>query len=245
MDKHTEHKGQRVMADNPAVDEQRWLTTFNDMITLLMVFFVLLFAMGSMNIKKFKHFQNALQSAMGILYEGRQASVGIISNHSVDARQPEVPLPQERSAETNAALPPENTRGLEAEYTPRGIHLTLNDQLLFRTGSAQLTADGEALLQKVAGIIKPLNRSIRVEGHTDNRPIATDAFPSNWELSTQRAVNVVKYFIDQTGIAPGYLSAAGYGDSKPRAPNDSPADMAKNRRVEIILGPVAESHEVE
>ena len=95
-------------------------------------------------------------------------------------------------------------------------------------------------MDRVARIIKPLKRTIRVEGHTDNRPIATSDYPSNWELSTARAVSVVKYLIHSAGIAPKCLAAAGYGDSRPRAPNDTERDMSKNRRVEIILGDYAE-----
>ena len=221
-------------------DNHRWLTTFNDMITLLMVFFVLLFSMGNMDVKRFKHFQNALQSAMGILNQGRHAPAGIIDSKSVDAMQADEKIPESTTIESNKAQL-DNTKGLEAEYTAKGIHLTLDDNLLFASGSSKLTAGGMVLLEKVARIIKPLNRAIRVEGHTDNRPIATSAFPSNWELSTARAISVVKYLIDTGGIAPHSLAAAGYGDSKPRAPNDSEINMSKNRRVEIILGQVFEN----
>jgi chemotaxis protein MotB len=234
----TINKGFHKPADSNPIEGQRWLTTFNDLITLLMVFFVLLFAMGSMDAKRFKHFQNALQSAMGVLNAGRHAPEGIIVKE---------PLSPAEGVDSSAEAPgAENkndssidTQGLEAVYTPEGIHLTLDDRLLFSSGSARLTAGGEALLDKVGRIIKPLKRSIRVEGHTDNRPIETTVFPSNWELSTARAICVVKYLIQAAGIAPQYLAAAGYGDSKPRAPNDTEGNMSRNRRVEIILGPLA------
>jgi chemotaxis protein MotB len=232
------NKGLQRPADSNPVGGLRWLTTFNDLITLLMVFFVLLFAMGSMDVKRFKHFQNALQSALGVLNAGSHAPVGIIVKES-PRLQEGVDAPAKRPAAENKNDSSIDTRGLEAVYTPEGIHLTLDDKLLFSSGSARLTPGGEALLDRVGRIIKPLKRSIRVEGHTDNRPIATTAFPSNWELSTARAVRVVKYLIQAAGIAPQYLAAAGYGDSKPRVPNDSEPNMSRNRRVEIILGPVA------
>lgn len=232
----------RPAADSPA-DCSRWLTTFNDMITLLMVFFVLLFSMGSLDVERFKHFQNALQSAMGLLEAGRHAPVGIVTD------QPSVPGPEAEAGQGTSPsgsdpVPAINTRGLEAVYTPDGIHLTLDDKLLFGSGSARLTTGGEALLDRVARIIKPLKRTIRVDGHTDSRPIATSAYPSNWELSTARAVSVVKYLSQSAGIAPQYLAAAGYGDSKPRAPNDTEINMSKNRRVEIILGDCAQFPDV-
>jgi chemotaxis protein MotB len=218
---------------------QPWLTTFNDMITLLMVFFVLLFTMSSMDIKRFKTFQNALQSAMGVLHEGRHAPVGTISDQSSSIeQQPENTAGSSHA--TNQGLDVlARTRGLEAEYTARGIQLTLDDKLLFGSGKAGLTTEGKALLVRVATIIRPFNRYIRVEGHTDNVPISTERYPSNWELSTARAIAVVKYLIEPGGIVPDRLSAAGYGDSKPRVPNDTTDNQSKNRRVEIILGPVA------
>ncbi len=229
------HNTANASSENGHFEGQRWLTTFNDMITLLMVFFVLLFSMGSMDVKRFKHFQNALQSAMGVLHEGRRSPMGILA---------EKPVPSfagtegsaKRTISENVKTQLDSTQGLRAEYTAHGIHLTLDDKLLFASASALLTADGTQLLDKVAGIIKPLNRYIRVEGHTDNRPIANTLFAGNWELSTARAISVVKYLIDKNGIEPQLLSAAGYGDCKPRVPNDSEINMSKNRRVEIILG---------
>ena len=238
MNRRFSMKNKHWASEDCSVDARRWLTTFNDMITLLMVFFVLLFSMGSLDVKRFKHFQNALQSAMGVLYEGRHAPVGTIDDNSMD-NPGKVEYPPQ-SDETRGRLSLDNTDGLEATYTHGGIHLTLDDRLLFASGSARLTAEGIDLLKKVGRIIKPLERRIRIEGHTDNRPISTNFYPSNWELSTARAISVVKYLVDQSGIDPGSLSAAGYGDSRPREPNDTQAHLARNRRVEIILGPAAE-----
>jgi chemotaxis protein MotB len=232
------------MTDEECVNGQGWLTTFNDMATLLMVFFVLLFAMGSLDVRRFKNFQNALQSAMGVLHEGRHAPVGLISEET-KIEAPATETSQASAASNDPLEQIQQTQGLEATYTPRGIQLTLNDSLLFRSGSATLTAVGENLLQRVSRIIKPIGRRIRVEGHSDNVPIATARYPSNWELSTARAVNVVKYFIHQGRIDPRLLSAVGYADVKPRVSNDSKADRAKNRRVEIILGQVNETQAAE
>jgi chemotaxis protein MotB len=232
------------MTDEASINGQGWLTTFNDLATLLMVFFVLLFAMGSLDARRFKNFQNALQSAMGILHEGRRVPVGLIS----DETKIEAPSTETSQAPADSNDPLEQiqkTQGLEAKYTPRGIQLTLNDSLLFQSGSATLTADGENLLRRVSRIIEPIGRRVRVEGHSDNVPIATARYPSNWELSTARAVNVVKYFVQQGRIDPGLLSAVGYADVKPRVSNDSEAQRAKNRRVEIILGQVNETQAAE
>jgi chemotaxis protein MotB len=200
--------------------------------------------MGSLDVRRFKNFQNALQSAMGVLHEGRRVPVGLIS----EATKTETPSTEASHAPAVSDDPLEQiqqTQGLEAKYTPRGIQLTLNDSLLFRSGSATLTDDGKNLLQRVSRIIKPIGRRIRVEGHSDNVPIATARYPSNWELSTARAVNVVKYFIHQGRIDPQLLSAVGYAEVKPRVSNDSEDQRAKNRRVEIILGQVNEAQVTE
>ena len=225
---------------NPHRGSLRWLTTFNDLITLLMVFFVLLFTMGSMDVQRFKNFQNALQSAMGVLHEGRHAPVGLVCPQDTERNPMAVPSPdtgtgQDRLKDLIA------TPGLEAEYTSRGIELILNDNLLFASGSDALTPSGVALLSKVAQVIDPLGRYVRVEGHTDNIPIANLRFASNWELSMARAIQVVKYLAGRGGIAPEYLSAAGYGQTRPRVPNNSAIHQSRNRRVEIILGQVAVS----
>ncbi len=231
------HKGLRRQ---PPAFSQRWLTTFNDMITLLMVFFVLLFSMGSMDVKRFKNFQNALQSAMGVLYEGQHAPVGLIAPQ--DALDLESSAQGQTDAHKQGRLDElTTTPGLEAEYTPRGIQLILDDNLLFASGKADLMPSGLSLLNKVARTIRPMRRYVRVEGHTDNVPISNRRYPSNWELSTARAIQVVKYLADRGGIEPRYLSAAAYGEARPRVPNDSIANQSKNRRVEIILGQVAAS----
>jgi chemotaxis protein MotB len=222
----------------------RWLTTFNDMITLLMVFFVLLFAMGNTDVDRFQHFQNALQSAVGILNSGEHAPVGILSEDNNKAA-PLLPADQQPARDSADLSQLNDTRGLEAEYTKRGIQLILNDELLFTSGSARLTRPGVALLDKVSRIIGPLNRLVRVEGHTDNVPISTERYPSNWELSTARAVQVVKYLYGTGGIPARHLSAAGYGASRPRESNDSESGRSKNRRVEIILQQKAQSQFVQ
>ncbi len=219
----------------------KWLTTFNDLITLLMVFFVMLFAMGNMDVHRFQHFQNALQSAVGVLNPGEHAPIGIPAENSDNA--PVDSATGNTSSDASEELRQlDDTQGLEAEYTNRGIQLILNDELLFASGSSRLTRQGVALLDKVVRIIAPLNRLVRVEGHTDNRPISTERYPSNWELSTARAVQVVKY-LQKTGDIPARnLSAAGYGASKPRESNDSEIRRSRNRRVEIILQQKAQSH---
>lgn len=219
-----------LQSEPPADNAMGWLTTFNDLITLLMVFFVLLFSMGSMNANRFKHFLNGLQGTTGVLDEGRNATRGVISNRPLSIPGPSTPESHKQAFRKLA-----HAGGLEAEYTRRGIRLTLRDELLFSTGSARLTREGLQLLNRIGTVIKPMHRRIRIEGHTDDRSIATVRYPSNWELSMARAVRVVTYLIGECGIDPMLLSAAGYGACRPRVANDTDDHRALNRRVEIIL----------
>jgi len=120
--------------------------------------------------------------------------------------------------------------------------LTVNmvDAILFDSGKAEVKPEGQAVLQKVVSILKDVkDKAIRTEGHTDNVPITgglAKKYPTNWELSAARAINVTRYLKEQ-GIDPAHLSAVAYGESKPVASNDTPEGKAKNRRIEIILVP--------
>jgi chemotaxis protein MotB len=124
---------------------------------------------------------------------------------------------------------------IQVTRTPQGTRLSFDDQVLFNFGSAAINPAGFAFLDKIADALDELPYAVRVEGHTDNVPIQTRRFPSNWELSVARAVNVVKYFAEVSNIDPKRLSAVGYGESRPVAANDTRANRAKNRRVEIFL----------
>ena len=217
-----------------------WLTTFNDLITLLMVFFVMLFTMSSIDIKKLKDFQNALQSGLGVLKEGQRVSVGLteppITPSDVESvmilEEIEEKVPNEIRDFVKAF---DSEPEITATYTKKGVLITLSNTILFQFGMADINLESFPVLDKIAAIISKTSESVRVEGHTDNLPIHTEKFPSNWELSIKRAVNVVKYFVGIGKIPPQRLSAVGYGESKPLFPNDTTEHRAANRRVEILL----------
>jgi len=226
-------------------DGPAWLTTFNDLVTLLMVFFVLLFTMGSMDNNKLKEFQYALQSGLGILGEGSQVSIEIKDSRPVPDQadlltqaegdgQP-VDEQQEVIAMDEALKKFTAEPGINVRYSKQGAHITFEDYLLFNFGKADINPGGLAFLDKLAALIRKIPYPVRVEGHTDNVPIHTARYPSNWELSIARAVSVVKYFAEIKKINPQRLSAVGYGETRPLVPNDLPANRTRNRRVEIVL----------
>jgi chemotaxis protein MotB len=206
----------------------KWLTTFNDLMTNLMVFFVLLFSMGKTDTKQLKSFQNALQSGLGIMREGQKTEIAVI-----DPRRDFGIVSQMEIEDSFAELNDEP--GVGVVLKKEGAVITLANTILFRSGISEITPGAVPILDKIAAIIKQTSMFVRVEGHTDNDPIHTERFPSNWELSSARAVSVVKYFAGLGGVSPERFSAVGYGDSRPLFPNDSLEHKAKNRRVEIVL----------
>lgn len=118
----------------------------------------------------------------------------------------------------------------------RGLVISINTRVLFASGSSSLTPSSRDLVAKIANILTPLaDNQICVEGHTDTDPISTTQFPSNWELSAARADTVLRLLLDNATLKPGNLSAVGYGEFRPIAPNDTPENKAKNRRVNIVI----------
>ena len=117
----------------------------------------------------------------------------------------------------------------------RGLVISLNDTVLFPSGKATMTPESESIVRKVGLSLKGLNNYIRIEGHTDNLPISTSDYPSNWELSAARATNVVRFLLRETGLPPDKISEAGYGEFRPIATNDNEAGRNRNRRVDIVI----------
>jgi chemotaxis protein MotB len=124
---------------------------------------------------------------------------------------------------------------LELIEDARGLVVSLPERATFAPASTEMTASALELVAQVAIAVQPFNRSLRIEGHTDNVPIHTREFQSNWELSTARAATVIRFLIERVAFDPRRLSAAGYGEFHPRVANDSPENRARNRRVDIVV----------
>ncbi|MCP4705239.1 MAG: flagellar motor protein MotB, partial [candidate division Zixibacteria bacterium] len=128
-----------------------------------------------------------------------------------------------------------NEKLVNAEVSERGLVIHIMESALFKMGSAVLSEKAIETLGVVAEHLRQLPNHIRIEGHTDNRPIKTIKYPSNWELSSARATEVVRYFIDNHDVKPDEVSALGYGEFRPLAPNNTEDNRAKNRRVDIVV----------
>ncbi len=130
---------------------------------------------------------------------------------------------------------------ISANRTDQGIVLILQERILFDTAEAKIKAAGEPFLDKVSLLLSNIPNSVRVEGHTDDRPISTAQFPSNWELSGARASSVIRHILATNDFDSDRFMAVGYGDTRPIVPNDSPENWQRNRRVEIVILELSQS----
>ncbi len=256
-------------------NEERWLLTYADMLTLMFALFMVLFSISSVNISKFKTLQVSLKSAFSgsILSGGHsimQSGSESTNKHTpataavpaIIPVTPNVPQLQNTNAQQigNAMVSASGTvaeqKSFEAlkrrldsyahahgfansvatNITRQGLVVrVLTDNLLFTSGSATLQSTGDPLLNEVAHLLNIDHKNpITVEGFTDNIPIHTAQFPTNWQLSTSRAVNVLLY-LTAHGVTRGRLGATGYADLHPIASNTTATGRARNRRVDIVL----------
>lgn len=231
-------------------NHERWLITYADMITLLMAFFIMLFAMSQLDLAKFKEFQQGVagelggsglvQGGAGLLPEaGKGRGEGAGLGPGAGGQRERIVAEQEALHEVQDKLEQAAVaRGSEGvflfEDQRRGLSVQIRGGVLFPPGSADLSPQGKVLLTEVAAVVRNLPNPLLIEGHTDNVPIRS-RYADNWELSSARALSVLRFLSTQSGIVSSRLSAAGYGDQHPIASNDTAQGRARNRRVEIVV----------
>ncbi|MCK4967392.1 flagellar motor protein MotB [bacterium] len=212
-----------------------WMTTYGDMVTLLLTFFVLLLSFSSMREAKFRRAMGSLKGALGVL------------PFEQSVLKPEiVPIPQltnlQESEIAESIVKMEDilsdqqlTENVRLQITDKGMTITLESEVMFEAGSSELKPVAFKVLTRIATLARGWPNTMRIEGHTDNDPIKTAQYPSNWELSSSRAMNVLHFFQDYGEYDPRNLFAIGKGEYHPIVPNDTPANKAKNRRIEIHI----------
>ncbi|MCP3178400.1 flagellar motor protein MotB [Desulfuromonas sp. KJ2020] len=210
-----------------------WMVTYSDLVTLLLTFFVLLLSMASMDRIKFSAASNSLKGAFGIMGGKQQTEIAppaIIDFSPIDDDM--FQRVYKRILEQLNRLRLDKTITLVKD---RGaIVLRVNEAILFDVGQTEVKPAAYPVLRKVADMVRPLPMQLRVEGHTDDVPVASGQ-RTNWDISVQRAVSVLK-FLQQEDLFPlDRMAAVGYGEQKPLAPNDSDENRALNRRVEFVL----------
>ena len=225
-----------------AADTMKWMVTFSDLITLLLTFFVLLLTMCSLEAGKVEQFQAACSEAMGVLLEGKYSEVEdrIItsSKRRIDEQALKMENILKQFSGIKTMLISEDKGGrLEFKELERGLSIVMKNDLLFNSGKSEINPEGISVLRDIGSKFENFEGEVIVEGHTDNVSISTEKFPSNWELSISRAVNIVRFLAEEAGVKPIKMSAMGYADTKPVVSNDTPENRRRNRRVEIILVP--------
>ena len=260
-------------------NHERWLVSFADMMTLLMVLFIVLFAMATVDVNKFDALKRSLNgdetAAHSVIEGGGSNSViegGEVSKLETSDSDPAVQfnlptlapsktyqgaagkaLLDKQAKEKALADEAATLKGVREEiqasldaaglsdkvkFTTNGRGLIVSivtDQVLFDVGQARVRPEAKPILDAIGKPLKSVGRDIAVEGYTDNSPIATAQFPSNWELSTARATSVLRYLVEKEGVSSSTVVASGYGSEREAVPNDSDAHRSQNRRVEVVV----------
>lgn len=216
-----------------------WVVTFGDMMTLLLTFFVLLISWSIFDEVKFKQAASSLQGSLGVLSRAQkpQMEKDVITPGEEEYLKEQKRL-VELGVEMKSYVTKQNlTSAMDVILTKEGLTIRLKQPVLFDSGEAKIKTDALPILDEVVRLVKDLPNDIRITGHTDNVPISTTKFPSNWELSTARATNVLRYLLETAFASSGAerLSAAGYAFYKPILSNDTAFGRAQNRRVEIVI----------
>lgn len=228
-----------------------WMVTFTDLVTLILVFFILLFSMSQIDVVKFRAIADSFKERQ--ILDFYPSIIPFNEPPSDQSLDPDVS--KDKGDDNNnqgnlsgqislAQLLGEVENFLEenglddvviATRNERGVILVLPEKVLFPTGEATILSTAYPFLNKVGELLSNMPNMIKVEGHTDNRPINNYRYPSNWELSSARASSVIRYFIDEHELDSSRFIAVGYGETRPIVSNDGPENWQKNRRVEILI----------
>jgi chemotaxis protein MotB len=229
--KHEEHE-----------NHERWLVSYADFITLLFAFFVVMYSISSVNEGKFRTVSDSIKAALNpVVSPASNLTPFTIGPNKALMLKPTIEEAKEPAMRRlrQIMLSLKNETKLEIvqlkELANGDIVLTLPDTVLFRSGESALLPEARPFLEAIGEVLIELDRHVRVEGHTDNVPISTAQFPSNWELSATRAVTVVRTLSEQYGLQSDHLTAVGHADSRSITDNLTPENRAKNRRVEIVV----------
>ncbi|TDT68553.1 chemotaxis protein MotB [Hypnocyclicus thermotrophus] len=248
-----------------------WMGTYGDLVTLLLCFFVLLFAFSTVDSQKYKNLIMSFKGTMGVMKGGKTISPDeLLTNSRIEYKGSEYRYQylskkidgelkkysgdeytqnrNENSSESTENQNKENqtkqtkknlgeitNEDTNVKVTERGIEISLGDRVLFDLGKAFLRKEAKPILDIVYNNIKDIENNIIIEGNTDNLPINNKEFKSNWELSTARAIAVLRYFISKNSNIEKRMSVAGYADTRPIATNDTKEGRQKNRRVVIVI----------
>lgn len=242
----------RNLYDEEKDDTGRWMVSYADFMTLMFAFFVVMYAISSVNEGKYR----VLADSMVKTFKQQETSnkpiqIGKQPTALVEQRQPrveELEIEKKRKLKTddskrmakiadqviNSLKPLVDKKLIKVDHSKYWVQVEINTSILFDTGSAELENDADEPLQSLARVLKALPNPVQVEGHTDDRPIKTRVYPTNWELSASRAASVVHLF-SKHGVKPERMTAIGYGQYRPIASNKTNKGRRTNRRVVVVI----------
>ncbi|MUV39294.1 putative 24.6 kDa protein in ccpA 3'region [Lentibacillus sp. JNUCC-1] len=236
----------------------KWMVTYSDMVTLILVFFILLFSMSQIDLVKFEAISESFKNRMVLDFfpsavpldhpteSPSHLEKGKTLNEFKDPSDAKKFFEEDHKTEEdklNALMEEveeyldanELNNVISANRTERGVVLVLQEMILFDPGEAIVLPSGEPFLNKIGVLLNKVPNVVKVEGHTDTRPMSSFRYPSNWELSGARASSVIRYLVNEFQFDPARFSLAGYGETRPLVPNDTEENMKQNRRVEIVI----------
>lgn len=219
-----------------------WMATYGDLVTLLLCFFVLLFAFSTIDAQKYRDAVTSFKGTFGVLEGGQgvlpanSSVTGSMDKQGTSQKYNSIAKKLKKDTEVLSKEQLKNLQeNLDIKITERGIVIGVEEKLLFQSGQADLKDEAASLLEIVFNTISKIPNHVVIEGHTDSIPIKSSKFPSNWELSAARAASVARYFEDIDTELVKRVSIAGYADTKPKANNSTVQGRSANRRVDIII----------
>ncbi len=235
--------------EHPA-NHERWLVSYGDLLTLLFAVFVVLYAMSHSDKKKLEEVQTSMRESFGYFKGSSGNSPSLIKSGSIGIIPDLKPMliPERLRSYANSSdyrkiktsiddylVKTGNIEKIRVKLSKRGVVISLKEAGVFDSGSAALKIESLPILTRIAETLNHYDNIFRIEGHTDNVPIQSVEFRSNWELSIARALNVVHFLTESGGISPDSISATGYGEYRPATNNETQEGKARNRRVDIVV----------
>lgn len=222
---------------------ERWMLSYLDFITLLMIFFLMMYAISNVDTQKSEALANSLKVGFNsgngenviAVSDSSNAPPSVADQEALAAEAETEKLTDVKKKVDELVNNSELKGSVTTSIQERGLLISFNDSVFFNSGEANIKTDWQSKLKSISKILNGIDNYIRVEGHTDNVAINTDYFHSNWQLSSVRAANVVEFLITQGSVSPGRLSSVGYGEYRPIKSNDTEEGKSANRRVDIVI----------
>ena len=226
--------------------DERWLVSYADFITLLMVLFVVLYSMGQVNVEKYKQLAESMRTAFALGGPAQvvDSQINQAGGTSEDGSSKPIVVPgipegptqsEEVAGQLTSMLSTQNLGNeVSVQTNIEGVLISLSERLIFKDGQTELPPEAFQVLDTIVEMLRPIDNKVRLVGHTNNTPSTNPLYPGNWELSLARATSVAKYLIN-AGIAPERFIISGQGEYAPVFPNDTEEHKAMNARVEIII----------